>query len=296
MAIVRAQLPKGGEAVMEEIAARRMRRETYRIHEVRRDAVATLEKDIERAIKRATRGRWDMEAHQAAQPEIRRAIRRFERSLNEHAMRTAHVAATNAIKDYRTAFARLGELATKGPVRAPKVDAERVLKAIRPRLLARTQHVGAWSARELQRVAGGRSLLEGRKTGADRRPSKELARAMSKEIAARAASLSSRVIATEMTAAASAAAAETSRLLAPFMPMRQRWDATIDARTCVHCRNLDGVVTELGDLFPGGLREPPAHPFCRCTLTPMPVSWARAAAAAPTVPVGADLARAVGAL
>lgn len=296
MAIQRAPLPKGGEAVMEEIAARRMRRETYRIHEVRRDAVATLEKGIERAIKRATRGRWDMEAHQAAQPEIRRAIRAFERSLNQHALRTANVAAANAIKDYRTAFSSLGELALKRPVRAPKIDAERVLKAIGPRLRARTEHVGAWSAREVQRLASARSLLEGRKVGRDRKPAKELARAMAKEIAARASNMSARVIATEMTAAAAAAAAETSRLLAPFMPMKQRWDATIDARTCVHCRNLDGVVTELGDLFPGGFREPPAHPFCRCTLTPMPASWARAAAAAPTVPVGADLARAAGAL
>ncbi len=58
----------------------------------------------------------------------------------------------------------------------------------------------------------------------------------------------------------------------------KRWDASIDGRTCKICRDLDGTVLELGDRFDVGREDdarlvPPAHPNCRCALTPWRKEW-----------------------
>lgn len=45
-----------------------------------------------------------------------------------------------------------------------------------------------------------------------------------------------------------------------------RWDATLDARTCRVCRSMDGVTVPVGSPFPEG--EPGfIHPNCRCIST-----------------------------
>lgn len=49
---------------------------------------------------------------------------------------------------------------------------------------------------------------------------------------------------------------------------RERWLATLDARTCVECQSLDGRVF---DLDKG--QRPPAHVGCRCTVTAVLKSW-----------------------
>lgn len=38
---------------------------------------------------------------------------------------------------------------------------------------------------------------------------------------------------------------------------------------CPICDPLDGVVTDLGGEYPGGLAFPPAHPNCKCALAPV---------------------------
>jgi SPP1 gp7 family putative phage head morphogenesis protein len=288
--------PAGGDAVLEELGARRMRREAYRFHEVRRDAVAGLERDIERAIKKATRGRWDIEAHKAALPDIRRAVRVFEKKLNAHALRTSEIAAARGVQDYRRAFSQLGQLATGKAVKMPKVDAAAIAKAVRPHLIARTSHVASHSARTVSRVASARSLLEAQKTGKDRKPSKQLAAEMAKEISRRATNLTERVIVTEMTAAAGAAVSETIAQLQPFLPLRKQWNAYLDRKTCRWCSGLHGTVVDAQDYFPGGIFEPPLHPFCRCSVTPFVDSWVKAAAVVGVMPSGEDLARATGSL
>lgn len=53
----------------------------------------------------------------------------------------------------------------------------------------------------------------------------------------------------------------------------KRWDATLDARGCLRCRRLDGVVRGTDKEFPGGVRHPPLHPRCRCCLTPWRKEW-----------------------
>lgn len=53
----------------------------------------------------------------------------------------------------------------------------------------------------------------------------------------------------------------------------KRWDATID-RVCPICKELDGKVAELDRSFHTGHRRPPAHPNCRCALTPWRPEWA----------------------
>lgn len=47
---------------------------------------------------------------------------------------------------------------------------------------------------------------------------------------------------------------------------RLEWDATLDRRVCAICRGLEGTQTSLegGDF--DGMRQPPAHPMCRCTV------------------------------
>ena len=47
---------------------------------------------------------------------------------------------------------------------------------------------------------------------------------------------------------------------------RMQWVAETNA--CPICRKLDGVIVDLGKPFDGGL-EVPAHPNCRCTLSPV---------------------------
>ena len=42
-----------------------------------------------------------------------------------------------------------------------------------------------------------------------------------------------------------------------------RWDAIGDERTCDICSGLDGKI------FPMDAMKPPAHPGCRCTITPV---------------------------
>ncbi|MCG8423689.1 MAG: phage head morphogenesis protein [Proteobacteria bacterium] len=54
---------------------------------------------------------------------------------------------------------------------------------------------------------------------------------------------------------------------------QQRWDAAADRRTCDVCGPLDGKTAAMEGVFPGGFRRPPAHPNCRCTLTPWRREW-----------------------
>ncbi len=64
---------------------------------------------------------------------------------------------------------------------------------------------------------------------------------------------------------------------------QKRWDATRD-KMCDICRSLDGVIAELDAGFPPwGMKAPPAHPNCRCALTPWRPEWGSAPAAAQPV-------------
>ena len=47
------------------------------------------------------------------------------------------------------------------------------------------------------------------------------------------------------------------------------WDAANDLRVCRVCRSLHGIRVDPRDgEFKSGLLQPPAHPYCRCTLVP----------------------------
>jgi SPP1 gp7 family putative phage head morphogenesis protein len=52
-----------------------------------------------------------------------------------------------------------------------------------------------------------------------------------------------------------------------------RWDASLDARICIICRELDHVVVKVGQNFPGGIDHPPAHPNCRCAVVAWRKDW-----------------------
>lgn len=53
----------------------------------------------------------------------------------------------------------------------------------------------------------------------------------------------------------------------------KRWDATIDARLCVNCREFDGLVCEVDKPFKGYMDNPPLHPHCRCVVTIWKEGW-----------------------
>ena len=71
----------------------------------------------------------------------------------------------------------------------------------------------------------------------------------------------------------------------------QRWDASVDRRVCSICREMDGQVVEVGREFRGGVTRPPAHPNCRCALTPWKKHWPALNGMGPDVDADTDNAR-----
>jgi SPP1 gp7 family putative phage head morphogenesis protein len=60
-----------------------------------------------------------------------------------------------------------------------------------------------------------------------------------------------------------------------------QWLSAEDPRVCQDCSdNEDAGPTPLNDIFPSGASLPPAHPSCRCCITPVVVSRAEAGPAA----------------
>jgi SPP1 gp7 family putative phage head morphogenesis protein len=49
----------------------------------------------------------------------------------------------------------------------------------------------------------------------------------------------------------------------------KRWQTASDEIVCPICAPLNGRVAALGESFPGFIESPPAHPRCRCWLTPV---------------------------
>lgn len=52
---------------------------------------------------------------------------------------------------------------------------------------------------------------------------------------------------------------------------RRQWNTAADELVCPICGPLNGQVRELGKPFDGGIDNPPAHPRCRCWITPVVV-------------------------
>lgn len=50
---------------------------------------------------------------------------------------------------------------------------------------------------------------------------------------------------------------------------RRRWNTNNDELVCPVCGPLNQQVAELGQPFEGGIDNPPAHPRCRCWITPV---------------------------
>ena len=50
---------------------------------------------------------------------------------------------------------------------------------------------------------------------------------------------------------------------------KRRWNTGVDELVCPICGPLHNVIVGLDETFPGGFRVPPAHPNCRCWITPV---------------------------
>lgn len=56
----------------------------------------------------------------------------------------------------------------------------------------------------------------------------------------------------------------------------KRWDARLDRRVCLFCRDLDGKTAPVDGYFPFGYKHPPAHPNCRCAVVAWHREWSEA--------------------
>lgn len=56
----------------------------------------------------------------------------------------------------------------------------------------------------------------------------------------------------------------------------KRWDAALDRRVCLDCRDMHGRVTKVDGYFPGGYKYPPLHPNCRCAVVAWHKEWTEA--------------------
>jgi len=50
---------------------------------------------------------------------------------------------------------------------------------------------------------------------------------------------------------------------------QRRWNTANDELVCSICGPLNGTVVGITEPFPGGIMLPPAHPNCRCWITPV---------------------------
>jgi len=50
---------------------------------------------------------------------------------------------------------------------------------------------------------------------------------------------------------------------------KRRWNTSVDEMVCPICGPLHNVVVGIDGTFPGGHQNPPAHPRCRCWITPV---------------------------
>lgn len=90
-----------------------------------------------------------------------------------------------------------------------------------------------------------------------------------------------RIVRTEMMGAYNQVHADTIKALNEEDPgWVMRWDASADLRRCIVCKAFDGKIAESGNSFkaaPAGMATvravPPAHPNCRCVLTPWRLEW-----------------------
>lgn len=56
----------------------------------------------------------------------------------------------------------------------------------------------------------------------------------------------------------------------------KRWDARLDRRVCLLCRELDGKTAAVDGYFPFGYKHPTAHPNCRCAVVAWHREWSEA--------------------
>jgi SPP1 gp7 family putative phage head morphogenesis protein len=268
----RRPLPKGAQGPLDDMLQMRLRREDYQVQKVKRTAVATLQTDIERALKKGTRGRWDEEAHAKVLRDVRAATRKFEASLSAAARESALHAVKKATKDIDDQWQILGRKATrKRSVPKPLYDREAARKAAAKESAERTHHVGVHSARVATKRVQAMSLRELQRMAPGKGP--EVAKKIAAEVARMAANDAQRVISTEMTAAYASVAQHAALDMRSHYPLKKQWDAALDRKTCRWCASLHRTVVDVTDSFPGGVDGPPLHPFCRCAVVPFMGSW-----------------------
>jgi hypothetical protein len=53
----------------------------------------------------------------------------------------------------------------------------------------------------------------------------------------------------------------------------KRWDAAVDKRLCLWCRDYDDQTVPLDKSFSSGIQHPPLHPRCRCAVVVWRKEW-----------------------
>lgn len=84
-----------------------------------------------------------------------------------------------------------------------------------------------------------------------------------------------RIVRTEVMNVYNESARESIQEVAEDEPrIQKRWDAILDGRVCLDCRQLHGVSVAPDENFPvPGDEGPPLHPYCRCTTVIWRSDW-----------------------
>jgi SPP1 gp7 family putative phage head morphogenesis protein len=219
----------------------RLRVEAEQVREMRRTLLVAYRADLAAAIKAATRGHgnvWTWQIAARARGGLEAAGMSFGRKL------------TALVVDSGDAHVLVGAEGFVSRLLGRKVT----LPNFRRTLFSFRTDVGAFTGRNLalhtQALSVNGAVLE--KTVV------QVERDIVAQASKRASNLAERVITTETTRSTS----DGALMAADAIGIAMLWDAELDMRTCVQCAALHGRVVRPWDA------RPPAHPRCRCMLSP----------------------------
>lgn len=130
----------------------------------------------------------------------------------------------------------------------------------------------------LQRMGGPKGLVYTRGKAGDPGARAEV---IAEGLFTRYRSWGERVVRTETINAYNVVAHEDIKMAQEFEPdLMMKWDAAIDSRLCLRCRELDGKTAPVNGQFRPGVSHPPLHPNCRCALVAWHADWTEARARA----------------
>lgn len=134
--------------------------------------------------------------------------------------------------------------------------------------------IGLAKGETLQQLAKRIANLSGFQTAVDASHAPSAANAMAGGLTKRYKNWADRLVRTEMNNAYNYSAAKGIREAHDLDDrIMMVWDASLDKRVCDYCRTLHKTKAKPGGTFMHGLKQPPAHPNCRCAVVAWMDEW-----------------------